>query len=73
MWLRNNKQEYIDFDAPENEKLWETIASYMDDEIREEVHAEAAPCSNRYFLESYLEKDSNFEYLLAEEFDIEWW
>jgi len=44
----------------------------MDDETREAIHREFAPCSERYFIERYLEKDSEFEQVLAMEFDIEW-
>lgn len=34
---------------------WETIVHYMDDDIREQVHRELAPCSNEEFLARYLE------------------
>lgn len=33
---------------------WEEIVSCMDDETREAVHAEIAPCSNEEFLSEYL-------------------
>ena len=33
----------------------ETLAEYMDDDVREAVHAELAPCSDVEFLERYLE------------------
>ena len=36
-------------------KLWQDIADRMDDEIREAVHAELAPCTEEEFLERYLE------------------
>ena len=32
---------------------WDTIVALMDDEIREEVHMEFAPCSNLRFLVEY--------------------
>lgn len=35
---------------------WETIVNYMDDEIREQLHNELAPCTEEAFLEAYLEK-----------------
>lgn len=70
MWLRNGEDFY--FDEPENKTIWESIVNLMDDETREAVHAEYAPCSKRWFLESYLERDSEFEQVLAEEFGIEW-
>lgn len=49
---------------------FETIATYMDDEIREEVHAELAPCTETEFLKRYLELDEGFYNLLNSEFNI---
>ena len=40
----------------------------MDDEIRETVHVEMAPCGNREFLERYLELDPDFKELLKNYF-----
>lgn len=51
--------------------LMDTIATYMDDEKREQVHNEIAPCSPEYFLKRYCKLDDNFENLLKEEFSIE--
>lgn len=39
----------------------EAIASYMNEEIRERVHAELAPCSNEAFIRRYCEYDTEFE------------
>ena len=36
----------------------EVITSYMNDEIREDVHFKFAPCSNELFLHEYLKRDS---------------
>lgn len=36
-------------------RIWEIVASFMDDDIREQVHAELAPCTERDFLARYLE------------------
>lgn len=36
--------------------LWEAIVNMMDDEIREAVHAEIAPCTNEEFLAEYLRR-----------------
>lgn len=47
------------------------IAIYMDDEIRERVHNELAPCEPEEFLVRYLELDPDFEILLQSEFCIE--
>lgn len=58
-----------------DERLWDAIASYMDDEIRKTVHAEMAPCGNREFLEGYLELDPDFKELLKNYFyyDVDEW
>ena len=68
MWQRYG----VAFDWEENDDVWEAIVNYMDDDIREQVHMELAPCTNRQFIERYLELDPEFEQLLAEEFSIEW-
>ena len=34
---------------------WDNIVSYMDDDVREEVHSELAPCNELDFLKRYLE------------------
>ena len=34
---------------------WEVIAHYMEDDAREQVHYELAPCTNLEFLTRYLE------------------
>lgn len=51
--------------------LMNTIASYMDDEKRENLHTKLAPCSPEDFLKAYVESDPEFEELLKSEFDIE--
>ncbi len=53
------------------QELMDTIASYMDDEKRESVHFELAPCEPEKFLKRYLELDPDFEELLDNEFGIE--
>lgn len=50
--------------------LWPDIASYMNDDIRESVHAELAPCTEEVFLRRYLELDPGFTSLL-DQFDID--
>ena len=54
-----------------DQELMNTIAIYMNDEIRERVHFELAPCSPKEFLKRYLELDPDFSELLYNEFDIE--
>ena len=51
-----------------NTEEMENIATYMNDEIREDLHFEMAPCE---FLRAYVEKDPDFEELLNSEFSIE--
>lgn len=67
MWMRYNEEYTF-----EDENEWYYIVTLMDDEKREATHLEVAPCTNRVFLEAYLEKDPEFEQLLAQEFGIEW-
>lgn len=47
------------------------IATYMNDEIREEIHAEHAPCTPDEFIAAYLEEDPEFIDLLKREFDFD--
>ena len=47
------------------------IATYMDDEKREQVHNELAPCNPEKFLKRYIEIDPDFEDVLKSEFSIE--
>lgn len=54
-----------------NTRIWNAIASYMDDDKREEVHGDLAPCTEYEFLIKYLELDPDFAELLKQEFSIE--
>ena len=51
-------------------ELMENISTYMNDDIREELHFKLAPCSNRTFLKAYCKRDPEFTELLKNEFDI---
>ena len=42
-------------------KNWQSIVNIMDDDIREQVHFELAPCFEVKFLSRYLELDPDFE------------
>ena len=53
------------------QELMDTIALYMNDDKREQVHSELAPCEPEEFLKRYLELDPDFEELLNNEFSIE--
>lgn len=50
------------------DEIMDNIASYMNDEIREELHLDLCPCSNKNFLRAYIEKDPSFTDLLKSEF-----
>ena len=54
-----------------DQNLMDDIAVYMDDDIREQVHSELAPCEPEKFLKRYLEIKPDFEELLKTEFSIE--
>lgn len=54
----------------DNETL-NTITTYMDNEIREKVHHELAPCTPEEFLMRYVQLDRDFKSLLKDEFSIE--
>ena len=47
------------------------IASYMDDEIREDIEFKLAPCTPEAFLRAYVEEDESFAEILEIEFSIE--
>ena len=59
---------FFEFDV--TQELMNTISSYMDDEIREQVHGELAPCEPEEFLRGYLELDPEFLELLESFFGI---
>ena len=42
---------------------WDTIVSYMNDDIREQIHGEIAPCTEEAFWERYIELDPKNEIL----------
>lgn len=49
-------------------KNWEAIVNLMNDEIRERVAFELAPCTEEEFLKRYLELDPDFQNVLDSEF-----
>lgn len=55
----DNGRNYMEADeaAPviAERNLWDVVFHYMDDDTREQVHRELAPCSNIEFLRRYLE------------------
>lgn len=55
----NNGSSYMSAEdampAIDDRDLWETVVGCMDNETRERVHAELAPCTNLAFQRRYLE------------------
>jgi hypothetical protein len=49
-------------------KNWLAIVNLMDDDIRERVAFELAPCTEEAFLKRYLELDPDFQNVLDTEF-----
>lgn len=54
-----------------SEQILNDIATYMDDDIREELHFRLAPCEPELFLKEYIKRDPAFAELLKTEFGIE--
>lgn len=52
------------------EKILENVSYYMDNDIREQVHFELAPCKPEEFLKRYIELDPRFKNVLKLEFNI---
>lgn len=51
-------------------QFWDEIVEHMNDEVREEVHNEFAPCSKVKFLTEYCKRDNRFTDYLWREFEI---
>lgn len=62
----------MEFEQFISDELMMNIVSYMDDDIREEIHSKFAPCSNEKFIEEYCNIDYVFRDLLKEEFNIDY-
>ncbi len=52
------------------EKILENVSYYMDNDIREQVHFELAPCKPEEFLKRYIELNPRFKNVLKLEFNI---
>ena len=53
------------------ESEWDAVVNLMDDETRERVHEEIAPCTMREFLARYLELSPEFWDALEQEFGFD--
>lgn len=49
-------------------RYWDAITVYMNEDIREQVHAELAHCTAKEFLDRYLELDPDFQDILDAQF-----
>lgn len=66
-------EEYDDEDKCNKDgflQYWDAIVEHMNDNIREEVHNEFAPCSKAKFLIEYCKRDKRFPDFLWREFEI---
>lgn len=62
--LKNGENFVVD------QEMMDRIAIYMDDELREKVNFELAPCTPDEFLSRYIELDPDFEDVLWNEFGL---
>ena len=53
------------------QELLDVIATYMNDDIREDIAFELAPCSPDEFITEYVKRDPKFVDLMKSEFSIE--
>ena len=53
------------------DRIMDAIVVLMNNDLREKVHFEIAPCSNEEFLKRYCELEPQFESVLKSEFSIE--
>lgn len=53
-------------------KPMNTAAALMDDDLREAIHRDCAPCSDLVFLEEYLKRAPEFEAALLQRFGADW-
>jgi hypothetical protein len=51
----DNGNTFISAEAALEQVAWDVIVNYMDDDIRQAVHDELAPCSELEFLKRYLQ------------------
>jgi FixJ family two-component response regulator len=75
---QTNKTKQEDKQMTKNNKVFEltqeeldVIATYMNDDIREDVAFDLDSCTPEEFLKEYVSRDDDFEELLRTEFSIE--
>ena len=68
MHVTEENRKKVAFSEPITQELLGTIATYMDDMIREQLHGTTEDPTE--FLIAYLDKDPRFEELLASTFGL---
>ena len=63
--MRHGQREVL------KQELLDVIATYMNDDIREDIAFELAPCSPDEFITEYVKRDPKFVDLMKSEFSIE--
>lgn len=58
------------FSFDEDTALFELAVNYMDDDKRESLHREIAPCTNNEFIIAYCRKDPEFVEFLERELNV---
>lgn len=51
--------------------LYQNICSYMDDDLREAVHSDLAPCSGQAFIDEYIKRDPDFIEVICDIFGVD--
>ena len=76
--VKRDKTKQEDKQMTKNNKVFEltqeeldVIATYMNDDIREDVAFDLDSCTPEEFLKEYVSRDDDFEELLRTEFSIE--
>ena len=63
--------KYMINGRPIDDSMMELLASYMNDDIRESLHRDLAPCTHDEFITAYIARDPEFETFLCSEFCTE--
>lgn len=58
-WQAESESDYVKFDG--RWRSFEEMTETMNDEVREQVHMELAPCAKQEFIDRYCELHADFE------------
>ena len=72
MTFKELEQYFIDiyYETHITKQEMDALVSYMDDDVREKVHFELAPCTNEAFLIRYIELVPEFEDMMENNFSV---